>query len=101
MTRAPTVIGGGLRGAIWACLLHLLLLTVVVLIVYGAGLRTPRHGFIGESATDFLVLGTLVLCIPEFVCGFVFGAIATAFSKGNQWATILAGAMVWSAFPML
>jgi hypothetical protein len=94
-------IRGALIGGILATLLNPLLLLTEALLLFGTGLLTPRQHFIGsDDPHEFVVLGTILLCIPELIGGMVFGAGFAAIGRGGRWTGAIAGATLWSLIPL-
>jgi hypothetical protein len=75
---------------------------MMVYLLFGLGWVKEHHGGIigdGPRANSFLL--TVVLSIPEFVWGLVYGAAFFALSKGGKLVGVLTGTIVWTTIPLI
>ena len=91
----PSPLRGALIAGVLATILNRLFLTAEALLLYGSGLLTPRPSFfLEDNANNFIMLGTIFLCIPELIGGLVFGAVFMAIGKGGRCSGLIAGAIL-------
>jgi hypothetical protein len=103
---APSVRSSAVRGALIAAglatILNPLTLAVGALLLFGFDAfrpaSTPRLYGVPDGAA-LVIVGTLVLFIPEAVWGLVFGAVFAALAMPRHWAGAIAGAVFWFFLP--